>query len=79
MKKYIVWGRMPLGSGYLRIIEGKRVWDQGEFQLFTADEIDEVLDKIGPEWTWKCYAINFEGKFYTNELYKQHKAQYAYV
>lgn len=74
MEKYLVWGKMPLGAGYLRIENGKRHWgDYSDAQVFTADEIDEVLDKIGPEWTWKCYIVG------TKEIYKQHKANEPYL
>ena len=72
--KYIVWGKMPLGAGYLRIENGKRHWGSYfDAQFFTADEIDEVLSKIGREWTWKCYVSG------TNDIYKQHEAHYIYV
>lgn len=67
MKKYMIWGEMPLGAGFLHIENGRRYWG-GYAQSFTDDEIDEVLDKIGPEWTWKCYIAG------TKEIYKQHKA-----
>jgi hypothetical protein len=72
--KYIVWGKMPLGAGYLRIENGKRHWGSYfDAQSFTADEIDEVLSKIGREWAWKCYVAG------TNDIYKQHEAHYIYV
>ena len=71
--KYFVWGKMPLGAGYLRLENGKRVWgNYFDAQFFTAEEIDAVLNKIGSEWTWKCYDT-------AHNLYKEHKAHYVYV
>ena len=71
--KYYVWGKMPLGAGYLHFENGKRVWGRYDaLQYFTADEIDAVLDKIGSEWDWKCYDTE-------RNLYREHKSHWVYI
>lgn len=71
--KYYVFGKMPLGTGYLHFENGKRVWGRyDDLQYFTADEIDAVLDKIGSEWDWKCYDTE-------RNLYREHKSHWVYI
>lgn len=60
-------GKMPLGAGYLHIENGKRVWGRyDDMQLFTEEEIDAVLNKIGPEWNWQCFDTD-------RNIYREHK------
>ena len=71
--KYFVWATSPLGGGYLHLEGTKRVFGSYfDAQLFTKDEIDEILPKITRPFSWKCYDT-------AHNLYKERKCYEVYV
>lgn len=55
---YFVWATSPLGGGYLHLEGSKRIWgDFSDKQLFTKEEVDEILPKISRPFNWKCYNL----------------------
>jgi len=70
--KYFVWATSPLGGGYLHLEGTKRVWGSYfDAQLFTKEEIDEILPKITLPFSWKCYDT-------AHNLYKEREVHYVY-
>jgi hypothetical protein len=62
---YFVWASSPLGGGYLHLEGNKRIWgDFSDKQLFTKEEVDEILPKISRPFDWKCYDLK-------HNLYKE--------
>ena len=71
--KYFVWATSPLGGGYLRLEGTKRIFGSYfDAQLFTKEEIDEILPKITRPFSWKCYDT-------AHNLYKERKCYEVYV
>jgi hypothetical protein len=71
--KYYVWATSPLGGGYLRLEDGKRVWGSlTDAQFFTKEEVDEILPKITRPFSWQCFDTE-------HNLYKERKCYEVYV